>query len=109
VTDVWFTAPPDPPEGERWCLHCLMQAKDMLTDLHKDLIAELMRDGKPGHHWIAWDNKIRLQPAITVGMSSIPQLGLVDLCFSHLATVSVKPQGALRPGQIPPGLLRGQG
>ena len=84
-------------------MFCLMLAKSHITQKYSSRIDEAVRDGnKQSVVWIPWDNDITLRPASYKGLSDMPQLGLLWLCWDHLAGVKVQ--------RVPaPGLVRGQG
>lgn len=109
MSNIWFADPPDPPEGREWCLVCLMRAKDYITELHPDLV-KIAEDGKAADHWVPWENAVKLMPAVCHGLCNVPQLGLVPVCWSHLATASLRQgSGLVNGGGVPPGLIRGRG
>jgi hypothetical protein len=89
---------------------CLMLAKARLNAGSPDL-QQLARDGHPDkEHWVPWDRGIKLLTAYHQAISDLPQLGLIDLCWTHTAGLSVQPASQLavpNGGQIPPGLIRG--
>ena len=102
MTEVHFSEPPPPPDGCQWCQWCLMAAKSRITQAHGAEIGRLVADGEKGQRWIPWDNRIALRPGRYRGLSDMPQLGILDLCWDHLAGVRLQ--------RVPaPGLVRGQG
>jgi hypothetical protein len=106
MTAVRFCEPPPPPEGQRWCVMCLMLAKHAITEkAGPDRLIALARDGKKGVHWVPWDRDGFLLPAYCRGFTEMPQLGIVDVCWTHLAGGVGEASSLL----IPPGLHRGRG
>jgi hypothetical protein len=109
VTRIRFNEPPDPPDGRVWCVMCLMLAKNQITSAHPEL-AEVQASSKTLTHYVAWDTTIMLMPAMTKGISDVPQLGVVDVCWTHLAGIKVGQASPLVLGNgMPNGLVRGQG
>lgn len=103
MSEIIFNDPPWPPADSVWCLICLMKAKQRLIEANPDL-AKIAADGKDHRHIVPWDVSIHLMPAIAKGVTDMPQLGLVDTCWTHLAFVKTT--------QLVPGgasLIRGQG
>jgi hypothetical protein len=106
VTQVWFSDPPECPDGE-WCFMCLMVAKQRIIDAHPEL-PELPKDGKPHEQvWIPWDPRLVLRPARFVALSDLHNLGLVPVCWTHTAGFQYARPSRVQPAQVPPGLFRG--
>lgn len=106
----WITGMPDPPEGKMWCIACVLFAKGEIdTDLEEQFEAS-NKDGKKDHdQWFAAKSSYPLQVAVVQGpCAELMQLGILNLCWTHVAGVKIKPVSGLVPAApIPPGLLRG--
>lgn len=104
MTYIHFSEPPPPPDGEQWCLFCLMLAKKRILDRHEHEIGVLAGDGKTAVKWFAWEARPEgpLRTACCEGFTDMPQLGRVPVCWDHLVGVKM--------ARIPAaGLIRGQG
>jgi hypothetical protein len=96
------------------CVMCLMTAKQAQFDAYKPEIEAAWKADASEIRWFAWlpalDKDIR--DAVCTGIcGEAPQMGLVLLCWDHLAGWG-KPavQHLTVPdGLVPPGLLKGKG
>jgi hypothetical protein len=114
MTVAWLDLP-DPPPGRMWCQACVMFGKAEVNNAMRETVAKLNADGK--------DVQVRLKPVIPhLEMASVrglcgqlQELGMLDLCWTHVAGVEVKEVSALDPrfngagSIVPPGLARGRG
>lgn len=107
---------PEPPPGRSWCMACAMFGKGLVNIQMADTLAKLAADGK--------DVEVRLKPVVphlepaTVrGLCpQLQELGILELCWTHLAGVEIKEVSALDPRfngagnavPVPPGLMRGR-
>lgn len=110
--EIRFCEPPEPPAGEDWCQFCLMLAKAALTRANRVQLEEIARDRKPGVHWVPWNNKIILRPGRYHAFSDMPSLGLLLLCWDHVAGIQIDGPPSLPPvatHELPPGLFKGRG
>ena len=112
MSRVWVTGLPDPPEGKQWCAMCVMLAKGIINGQHAQEVAELAADGKDGDRWFSAREPFPLQAAqVRAMVAEMPQAGVLDVCWTHAAGITVKPQSPIAPanGPLPPGLIRGRG
>lgn len=109
MTEFRFNPPPDPPDGQVWCLACLINAKKQIIEraeeAHPDW-PDLVKDGKNQIKWIPWDREIHLHLAVTKGLTEDTRLGMVDVCWTHLA---VPPPDRGQVSHFPSGLIKGRG
>lgn len=112
MTRIRFSEPPDAPDGVPWCTFCLMLAKSQINAQRKDELEKLANDDNPkAVHWVPWDTTIALLPGRYRGLSDITALGVIDVCFTHLAGLKLQTMTPLlqASGDMPPGLIRGRG
>lgn len=111
MTRIRFSEPPEQADGLPWCTFCLMLAKSQINAAHKEELEKLANDDHPkAVHWVPWDTSITLLPGRYRGLSDITALGIVDVCFTHLAGLQLQTMSPLvRPDGMPPGLIRGRG
>lgn len=115
MTDIGYSEPPEPPAGQVWCMVCLMHAKGAQQMKAAALLKQL--EGRNGaddgrRHWIEWDHAAPLRFGAYRAMSEVPQLGIVDTCWHHMAGIGEQPAASAvlaAGGPIPPGLLKGRG
>ena len=116
MTTAWLDLP-GPPPGQMWCIACAMFGKALVNNQMAAAVATLAADGKDEH--------VRLQPVVphlepaTVrGLCpQLQELGVIDLCWTHLAGVEIQEVSALDPRfngagnamPLPPGFKRGRG
>jgi hypothetical protein len=109
VSSVWVSGPP-PPEGEAWCTACVMLCKGMINEAHRAQGERIAADGKPNTHpvWIAPKETLPIQVAVVRALwDMMPQLGILDLCWTHVAGASWEHVSSLA---VPPGLApKGRG
>jgi hypothetical protein len=99
------------PGGLRWCVICLAAVKYRhwkATKAERDAGAA----AKGGQVVIAWDE--RHGAGLRVGhyraiCADAPALGLVPLCWDHVAGVDDSPSPLANGAGLPPGLLKGRG
>lgn len=119
MTRTHFHGPGEADALEGLCLVCLMCARGAELDATEDEFTALERDGHDDRqHWFPWDGRgMLIRPAVVDGVSDIlpPQVGLVPLCWDHLAGLTFSKAAPSRlqlpnGGPIPPGLRgkRGQ-
>ena len=111
---VHLTGPPDCPDG-RWCVACLMDAKQKQWEAHQEKIQAGY--AAPGDQvtWIPWLTALtpELRPGVYRAVSGeLPMLGVVDgLCWDHVAGTNPTraPGSLLEPAtKLPPGLRKGK-
>lgn len=114
MTNAWIDLP-RPPEGQQWCVACVMFAKARINTEYGHQITSLAADGIDEDFVIKPARPPRLEVAVVRGLcAQVQQLGILDLCWTHVAGVQVQAVSALDPAyqkqpvQIPPGLLRGR-
>lgn len=111
---VRFVDPPEPPADAEhgWCTMCLMLAKTRIGKQNFDAINAAVNDGhgRDKVAWIPWDKSIELFPGWYYAVSDWPALGLLWLCWTHVAGMQVERVSPLLGADgMPPGLIRGQG
>lgn len=84
MTTVIFNEPPAPPAGEQWCPMCLMIAKWFQLESDPDW-TKYPGDGQRGKHIIPWPEDVTLWTARYRAVSDISHLGLVEVCWQHVA------------------------
>lgn len=94
---------PDPlPEGEEWCLICMLRAKKLACEVHDKIIKEHEEngDGKILRLPIVVEGTILEKAVVTALSPLVPQFGFVKLCWSHVAGLELltPEQMALRQG-----------
>lgn len=108
---VFLSGLPGPPDGEQWCTACVMFAKGNIDAELQEQYEVLNKDGKDEHKWLAAPLRgYPLQIAVVYGLcAELMQLGILHLCWTHLAGFKVKPkrQVATADELIAPGLLKG--
>jgi hypothetical protein len=102
-----------PADTQGKCVMCLMVAKQAQFDAYKPEIEATWKADASQVRWFAWLPALEkdIRDADCTGISGeAPQMGLVPLCWDHLA-------GWGRPavqhltvpdGMVPPGLLKGK-
>lgn len=109
MSSVWVNGP-RPPGDSVWCTACGMLAKGLINKQHEAEGEKIVTDGQPGTNprWINPDKWLPLQPAVVRGLwDMMPQLGILDLCWTHLAGASWEHVSSLA---VPPGLApKGRG
>lgn len=101
-----------PPEGD-WCPVCLMQAKQQHWELNQDKIKEGVE--APGDKltvipWLDGLTRELNEAAYLAVPGEAPQLGLMRLCWGHVAGMMAAHQSRLVDGQgAPAGLIKGRG
>lgn len=112
MSRVWITGLPDPPDGKQWCVMCVMLAKGIINERNARAYAEVNADGKDSDQWISVREPFALQPAqVRAIAAEMPQAGVLDLCWTHAAGITLKAQSQIAQanGPLPPGLIRGRG
>lgn len=113
MTVAWLDLP-EPPPGRSWCMACVMFGKAQVNNQMHEHVARLAADGK--------DGEVRLQPVVphlepaTVrGLcSQLQDLGILELCWTHVAGIELKAISPLDPrfngagNGAPPGLRPGR-
>jgi hypothetical protein len=101
---------PAPPPGRVFCAVCVMMAKAAAVDEAKDAIAELARQPNGTVEWFQIAGKlpegVPVQVAVTRALFAVaPQLGPLDVCWSHAGAVVFSTSGlaVAGPGQMPGG------
>jgi hypothetical protein len=112
MTNVWITLP-EPPPGRQWCMACAMFAKAVINDQYGPQILTLAKDGKNEDLELAPQVVPHLEPASVRGLcGQLQQLGIMELCWTHLAGVAIQPISPLDPqyqqGGMPAGLITGR-
>jgi hypothetical protein len=109
VSSVWINGP-RPPGDSVWCTACAMLAKGLINEEHKAEGEKIVTDGKSNANprWISPVRWLPLQPAVVRGLwDMMPQLGILDLCWTHVAGASWEHVSTLA---VPPGLApKGRG
>lgn len=116
MSTVWLDLP-DPPPGRMWCMACVMFAKAEINNQMAETVAKLNADGKDAH--VRLKPVIpHLEPASVRGLcgGGFDSLGMMDLCWTHVAGIQVQIVSPLDPRfngagnmePVPPGLLRGK-
>lgn len=104
---------PPPPPGQEWCLPCAIYLKTAIATECKAGIEAIAK--RPGEGTTRLEHRAphgwELQPAVLRGIcAEMQQLGIVPVCWDHLAMIGrASPLAMNGGGQLPPGLLRGQG
>jgi len=111
---VIMNGPADPPSG-RWCLVCLMDAKQRQWEMYEDQIkAGQEKPGDAPVTIVPWpavlERELRLGPYRAVSFE-FTMLGVIDgLCWDHVAgthpTVADVPPALDTTTKLPPGLLK---
>ena len=115
MTRVHFNGPGGAEMLDGLCLVCLMVARGQELDDTQDEWQKLEADGQDElQKWYAWDGaRTLIRAAVVDGVSDIlgPQIGLVPLCWDHLAGLTIPKRGSrlVNGGRLPPGLQRGRG
>ena len=112
MTNVWITLP-DPPPGRQWCMACAMFAKAVINDQYGPQILTLAQDGKNEDFELTPAAVPRLEVATVRGLcAQLQQIGIMDLCWTHLAGVAIQQVSPLDPqyqkGGMPAGLILGK-
>jgi hypothetical protein len=104
-----FTGPV-PPESERWCVVCAFTFKAACLAYLDNRVKEIMAD--PDAVKLVWmdlgqvarEHKIPFpHPGVALGMyGPTPQLGILELCWSHLQGIELKTSGVM-PATMMPG------
>ncbi len=112
MTNPWIKMPA-PPQGKVWCVACVAFAKAKINDEYGPQMVQLANDGQEGDFWFE-PRALHLEPATVRGLcGQLQQLGLVELCWTHVAGIAVQQISPLDPQYqqgvpVPPGLLRGR-
>lgn len=115
MTTAWLDMP-DPPPGRMWCVACAMFAKAVVNNQMGATIERLAADGKDEHVRLK-PIMPHLEPASVRGLcAQLQQLGITDLCWTHLAGLELQIISPLDPrfngagnmAPVPPGLLPGK-
>jgi hypothetical protein len=109
---VHLNGPPDPP-GERWCVACLMAAKQAQWEAYQSDIEKALAADDATVKWIEWPpGPVTMRAGeYRAVCGDFPQLGVLDgLCWDHVAGFKAAP--APLPldttTKLPPGLLKGK-
>ena len=112
MTRVWMDLPA-PPDHKMWCVACVTFGRARINQEYGQQIVALENDGKDEDFWFK-PNCPHLETAVVRGICApLQQLGIMDLCWSHVAGVQIQTVSPLDPqyqkggAVIPPGLLRG--
>ena len=102
---------PFPEPGEKFCTACMMLAKGIINERHRAAGEKIVADGQPNTNarWLdASDYTLPVQSAVGRGLwDMMPQLGILDLCWTHVAGASWEHVSSLA---VPPGLApKGRG
>jgi len=92
------------------CVVCLMTAKQQQWEMYQDEIKATNEAGGDVVRWLAWPPGLDAQILDAMCMavySEAPHLGLVPLCWDHVAGVG-QPKVQHVQVPVPPGLLRGK-
>ena len=111
MSSVWITGMPVPVEGEIFCTGCVMLAKGIINERYRAEGEKIVADGKPNTHprWLDVSGyTLPVQLAVVRGLwDMMPQLGILDLCWTHVAGASWEHVSSLA---VPPGLApKGRG
>jgi hypothetical protein len=103
-----------PADAENICPFCLMKAKQLQWEMYQDEIQAAYKASGDKVTYIAWPAGLdkQLGEARYVAVSGdAPQLGLVRLCWDHVAGVKEQeaPSQLAQAAPVPAGLLRGRG
>lgn len=90
ATTMYFDGPA-PPEGHYWCSICAMFGKQAFIEANQEAIQAAHRgsdDDPPIRFDMGTLDGSELRVAVTRAFSpQMPQLGLLDLCWSHAAGI----------------------
>lgn len=111
MSRIILTGLPSPPAGEQWCALCGMLAKGVINGEYAARFAEILADGRDEDIEVAVMLPFPLQvAAIRAVAAEAMQAGPLDLCWTHVAGLTITQQSPLSVanGMIPAGLLRRQ-
>ena len=95
---------PVPPEGKEFCIICVALTKDRAEKHFKREIEEGLRNMKTSEPLVLDMSEAKLpdpQFAEVVGVSIMPQFGLVRVCWGHIAPMQLSALPAALQGQMP--------
>lgn len=112
MTRVWIDLPA-PPDHKMWCVACVTFGRARINQEYGEQIRALEADGKDEDFWFK-PKCPQLEPAVVRGICApLQQMGILDLCWTHVAGVQVEMISPLDPrfqqgNIVPPGLLPGK-
>lgn len=95
---------PVPPEGKEFCPPCVMLYKNAAEQFFKKEIEEGLRNAKTQAPLILdldRANLVEPQFAEVVAISILPQLGLLRVCWGHVAAAQLSALPPAMQGQMP--------
>jgi hypothetical protein len=99
------------PDPDGKCVICLMHAKQAQWEMYQDEIKAAHAASGEVVRWLAWpaglDQQI-FEAQYRLVPGDAPQLGLVPLCWDHVAGIGQPPRVQHLAAPIPPGLLKGK-
>ena len=112
MTRVWRDLPA-PPDHKMWCVACVMFGQAQVNREYGEQIKALEQDGKDEDFWFK-PKAPHLEVAVVRGICPLlQQLGVLDLCWSHVAGVEIQAISPLDPrfqqgNVVSPGLMPGR-
>jgi hypothetical protein len=101
-----------PAGADRKCVMCLMHAKQKQWEMYQAEIKAGNSASGEEVRWLAWlpglDAEIFEAQYMAVP-GDAPQLGIVPLCWDHVAGIGARPAVQHIAAPVPPGLLKGRG